>query len=286
VRAAIANGKVPARHRSCIVARMKAFAFAVLALTCACAPGRTTFQRYPNAAPTFDRTKSDAKAVELADKVVAAAGGMDKWNTVKQIRWSEQVSNAGKVVIDGEEGWDRWNARHYGRVFGDHGDVVIKRDLYGERHEAWGEQPGDKKMQLDPKDAEPATKIAVERWQFDTAALCMPFLLEEPGSHLAYTGLVKGESAPLEVITLTFDPNDTARAGTSYQIGIDPATSTIERIEVVKTSGNLGYKLSGWTNVNGMKFPTVYNNLGLATEVINVKDIKIGDPEDSLYVTF
>ena len=264
---------------------MKSIALAVLALTCACGPGRSTFQRYPNAAPTFDRAKSDAKAVELADKVVAAAGGMDKWNTVKQIRWSEQVSNAGKVVIDGEEAWDRWNARFYGKVFGDHGDVVIKRDLYGDHQEAWGEQPG-KRMQLDPKEAEQAAKIAIDRWQFDTAALAMPFLLEEPGSHLAYGGQAQGDNGPLEIITLTFDPNDKARAGTSYQVGVDPATNTIARLEVVKSTGNLGYKLSGWTDVNGMKFPTVYNNLGLTTEVINVKDIKIGDPEDSLYVTF
>lgn len=265
---------------------MKSFAVAVLALTCACAPGRSTFQRYPNAAPTFDRTKSDAKAVELADKVVAAAGGMDKWNTVKQLRWSAQVSNAGKVVIDGEEAWDRWNARAYGRVFGDHGDVVIKRELYGEHHEAYAEQPGNKRAQLDPKEAEPATKIAVERWQFDTAALCMPFLLEEPGSHLSYGGQAQGDSGPLEVIAITFDPNDKARAGTSYQVGIDPATNMIARLEVVKASGNLGYKLSGWTDVSGMKFPTVLNNLGLTTEVINIKDIRIGEPEDSLYVTF
>src|SRR3569623_3850006 len=97
-----------------------------------CAPSRTTMARYPNAAPSFDRANSDPKAVELADKVVAAAGGMDKWNTVKQIRWSGQVTNAGKVVIDGEEAWDRWNARAYGRVFGDHGDVVIKRAIYGD----------------------------------------------------------------------------------------------------------------------------------------------------------
>ncbi len=265
---------------------MKSLALAVLALTCACAPARSTFQRYPNAAPTFDRTKSDAKAVDLADKVLAAAGGMDKWNTVKQLRWSEQVSNNGKVVIDGEEAWDRWNARQYGRVFGEHGDVVIKRDLYGDHHEAYAEQPGNKRMQLDPKEAEPATKIAVERWQFSTAALCMPFLLEEPGSHLAYGGTVQGDSGPLELITITFDPNDKARAGTSYDVGIDAATNTIARLAVVKASGNLGYKLSGWTDVNGMKFPTVFNNLGLTTEVINVKDIKVGDPEESLYVTF
>lgn len=267
-----------------MVRGMRVLLLAALAAT-SCGPSRTTFARYPNAVPAFDRAHSDPKAVELADKVLAAAGGMEKWNTVKQLRWNETVSNAGTVVIDGEEAWDRWNARHYGRVFGDHGDVVIKREIYGEQLDAFGEQPG-KRARLDPKETEQAAKVAQERWQFDTAALCMPFLLEEPGSKLAYTGQAQGDAGPLEVITITFDPNDKARAGTSYQVDIDPQTNQIARIEVVKASGNLGYKVSGWTEVNGLKFPTIENNLGLTTEVINFKNIKIGDPEDSLYVTF
>ena len=35
-----------------------------------------------------------------------------------------------------------------------------------------------------------------------------------------------------------------------------------------------------------MKFPTVENNIGLASEAITFKDIKIGEPEDERYVTF
>jgi hypothetical protein len=267
---------------------MKATMLGAVAIAAAsCGPGRTTMARYPNAT-TFDRAKSDPKAVEIADKVAAAAGGMDKWNAVKQLRWAETVTNAGKPVIDGEEAWDRWNARHYGKVFGDHGDVVIKRELYGDHVEAWAEQPGNSRREaLPPDDSKAAIKIAQERWQFDTAALCMPFLLEEPGTKLAYVGPGQGDSGnPLDVISVTFDPADTARAGTSYQIAVDPKTNMIDRLEVVKTGGNLGYKMGGWTEVNGLKFPTTQNNIGLATEVITFKKIEIGDPEDSLYVTF
>ena len=252
----------------------------------ACAPARTSIARYPTAAPAFDRTASDAKAVELADKVVAAAGGFDKWNAVKQIRWSETDTNDGKVTFDGEHGWDRWNARQYGRMIGDHGDVVIHHELYGEHDDAYGES-GGKREELGEKDKPNAMKQALERWQYDTAALCMPFLLEEVGSHLTYVGQAAGDNGqPMEVIKIEFDPKDKARTGTSYQVDIDPATNVIARIEVVKPGGNIGYKVGGWTDVKGMKFPSTMNNIGLPGEVISFKKVDIGEPEDSLYVKF
>jgi hypothetical protein len=251
-----------------------------------CGPGRTTMARYPTAAPTWDRAASDAKAVEIADKVVANAGGMDKWTAVKQIRWSETVTNDGKVVLDGEAAWDRWNARAYVRVTGDHGDVVIHHELYGDHDEAYGES-GGKREELGEKDRPQAMKVSIERWQYDTAALCMPFLLEDVGSHLAYVGQAAGENGqPMEVIKLSFDAKDLARAGTVYQVDIDPATSTIGRIEVVKPGGNIGYKPGNWTEVKGMKFPTTENNIGLPGEVITFKKVDIGDVEDGLFVKF
>ncbi|MEO8844760.1 MAG: hypothetical protein ABI591_23435 [Kofleriaceae bacterium] len=264
---------------------MKLTYLGVLALI-SCGPGRTTMARYPTAAPTWDRAASDAKAVEIADKVVAAAGGMDKWAAVKQIRWNETVTNDGKVVLEGEAAWDRWNARQYARLIGDHGDVVIHHELYGERDEAYGEE-GGKRQELGEKEKPNAMKVALERWQFDTAALCMPFLLEDVGSHLAYVGQAAGDNGlPLEVLKLTFDAKDPARLGTAYQVDIDPATSTIARIEVVKPGGNIGYKPGNWTEVKGMKFPTTENNIGLPGEVITYKKIEIGDVEDGLFVKF
>lgn len=248
-----------------------------------CAPSRTTMARYPNAAPAFDRAKSDPKAVEIADKVVAAAGGMDKWNAVKQLRWSLTITNDGKTVFDGEEGWDRWNARFYVRLIQDHGDMVVRRELYGDGAQAEAELPGNKKQKLDDKESPPAIKVATDRWQFDSAVLCAPFLLEEVGSHLDYVGKAQGDTGPLEVLKLTFDPADKARAGTSYQIDIDPQTFAVARVEIIKPGGNIGYKGSAFTEVNGLKFPTVETNIGLPGEVFTYKKISTGDVEDSLY---
>jgi hypothetical protein len=258
---------------------LAAVLFAAIA---SCGPSRTTMLRYPQAPAAFDRAGSEAKAVELADKVAAAAGPAEKWAAVKQLRWGETIKNDGKTVIDGEEGWDRWNARHYGRLIREEGDVVVHREIYGEGISAWGEQPG-KRVRLPDADAERASKVAAERWQFDSAVLGMPWIMEEPGTKLKYGGQANGETGPLEVILVTFDPNDKARTGSSFQVDIDPATNTIARIEIVKPAGNIGYKLSVWKEVGGLKFPTLLNNIGLATEVITFHDIVIGDPEEELY---
>src|SRR5262249_31019355 len=136
-----------------------------------------------------------------------------------------------------------------------------------------------------PADAAKILPIAVDRFQFDTAALCMPFLLEEPGTTLAYVGKGEGDTKdkPLDVIKVTFDANDKARAGSSYQIDVDPDTHMIARIALIKPGGNVGYKLSAWKDVNGMKFPMQENNIGYAGEVITFADLEIGEPQDSLY---
>src|SRR5688572_3589979 len=99
----------------CTTPRMKGFLLC-FALLAACG-GRSAFQRYPGAPVAFDRAGSEAKAVEIADKVFAAAGGVGNWDKAKQLRWRQVVTSDGKQIIDVEQIWDRWNARHLGRLF-------------------------------------------------------------------------------------------------------------------------------------------------------------------------
>lgn len=258
---------------------------ALLALV-ACGPGRTTMARYPNAPAAWNRAGSDPKAVEIADKVVANYGGMAKWQAVKQISWHESIVDEGKPPMEGEQAWDRWNARTMGRLIGDHGDVVVRRELYGEYESAYGES-GGKRQKLDDKESPPAIKVGIERWQFSSVALSAPFLLEEVGTVLKYNGQAKGDNdKPVDMIGITFDPGEKARAGTSYVVGVDPETSMIVRLEVVASGGNIAYKPDNLVEVNGLKFPTIEHNIGLPTEHIEFKDIKIAEPEDSLYSVF
>jgi hypothetical protein len=258
-----------------------------LVLLAACGPGRTQAVHYPGAPLAFDRAGSDPKAVAIADKVIAAAGGAAAWNGVKQLRWSENVAMDGKVTLDFEEAWDRWNGRHYGRLHRDTADVVVMRSLY---EEGGGAYAGKKVLhKLTGDDEATATTEGKKRWEFDTAGLTMPFLLEEPGTKLAYGGEVPGEEGkpPLDDVTVTFDAKDTNRT-TTYHVLVNRDSNMIERLELLKAgqpdTQRIGYKLDKWTTVKGMKFPGELDNIGLKGEVITFKDVATGDPDDSLYV--
>jgi hypothetical protein len=274
----------------------------------ACGPGRTSFARYPAAATAFDRAGSDPKALAIADRVIAAAGGAERWNQVKQLKWSEVYANNGKTVLSMDEAWDRWNGRHNTRLHkaGDatydveashnptqsvrsgEGDVVVMRKLYEEGGGAFFDS-GHGLLPLNAPDVPRALATARERWQFDTAALCMSFLLEEPGAKLSYVGEVAAEDGkpPLDDIKVSLDPRDPNRTST-YHVMVNRDTNLIDRLEIVEAgqpdTRRIAFHLGQWTEVNGLKFPTVDDNAGIQGEVITFKDITTGEPDDALYV--
>jgi hypothetical protein len=170
-----------------------------------CGAARTTFARHPAAAAAFDRAGSDPKAVEIVDRVIATAGGQAKWNATRQVRWSESVtSQAGAAPILFDEAWDRWNGRHFQRLRGDAGDVVVMRSLYEASGTAYY-QSGQATRALLRADIDRALGNARERWDLDTALLLLPFLLEAPGAKLALAGEAPGEAGqpPLDDVKLT-----------------------------------------------------------------------------------
>jgi len=251
----------------------------------ACGPGRTTFARYPGAAPTFDRASADPKALAVADKAIEAAGGAARWNDAKQLRWSQVVMLDGKEVIAGEQAWDRWNGRHHARARRPDGDIVVMRPLYAQGGSAFVED--DKQLHKMDNGTAASLAAARERWEFDTAVLFMPFLLEEPGTKLTYEAESNGDDGkPHDVLTVTF-PKDPTR-GAVYHIAVSRETNMIDRVEIEKTGattpGRLGYSLKDWHEGGGIKFPGTLQNLGLAGEVITFKDLTVSSPDDTLFV--
>jgi hypothetical protein len=256
-----------------------------------CGAARTTFALYPAASPAFDRAGSDPKAVEIADRVIAAAGGQDKWTAVRQVRWFESIATgeAGKPPITFDEAWDRWNGRHYQQIHGEGGDVVVMRSLYEASGTAYY-QSGQSTRALLRADMDHALGNARERFDLDTAILLLSFLLEAPGVKLALVGEAPGEAGqpPLDDIKVTFDPKDTTRTAT-YHAMVNRTTNQIVRIEIVKAGDpdtkRLGYKFDRWIDIGGMKLATVYQNIGLVGEVITFTSVAAdAEPDETLYV--
>jgi hypothetical protein len=256
-----------------------------------CGASRTTFALYPSASAAFDRAGSDPKAVEIADRVIAAAGGQDKWTAVRQVRWSESIATgeAGRPPITFDEAWDRWNGRHYQRIRADAGDVVVMRSLYEASGTAY-RQSGSATQTLPRADRDGAISNARERWEFDTELLLLPFLLEAPGAKLALVGEVPGEAdqPPLDDLKVTFDSKDPTRTSTIHAM-VNRTTNQIDRIAIVKAGDpdnkRIGYKLSSWVDVGPLKLATVYQNIGLVGEVVTFSKIEAApEADETLYV--
>jgi len=252
--------------------------------TAACGSSRTAFQRFPGAPPTFDRAGSVPQAVAVADKVVAAAGGMDNWNKAKQIRWAEQKVTDGKVAMQGEEAWDRWNGRMYGRADGPEGAEIAVISLYGDFVLAFAEAKNGQKETFDGKEKAIAVDKLKLEYQLGVAAMTMPFLLEEPGAKLEYGGERKDGDKGYHDLKLSFPDADRLHAGLVYHALVDETSNVITRVEVEKpaTGDRVGFELSDWTDAGGLKFPGTRKNLG-SGELEKSSNIRIGEPDDALY---
>lgn len=268
---------------------MRIASLLITTLLLACGPGRTTFARYPGGAAAFDRTAQDQKALEIADKVVAAAGGAEKWNAAKQLRWSQVITHDGKAIITGEQAWDRWNGRHHARAKREDGDIIVMRTLYEESPPHVFMDPGEnKRWKRIEGGADQAIAAAKERYEFDTAVLFMPFLLLEPGTTLAIAGVAQGDDGKeMDVLKVTLDPKDQTRTAT-YFVSVNRETNMISRIEIQKAgkgdNERLGYGVTQWSEGGGIKYPGAIENLGFKGEVVTYKDLTIESPNDELFV--
>lgn len=258
---------------------------AALTLAIACGPSRSTYARYPGGAVQFDRTSQDAKALELADQVLAAVGGAAKWTAAKQLRWGQAIQHDGKEVIGGEQAWDRWNGRHWGKARREGGDIVVMRSLYEDDAKVFMEK--QEKLRKIEGGADDAVKAARFRWEFDTAILFMPFLLQEPGTKLEVAGEAKSEDGKdQDVLKVTLDPKDRTRNAV-YFVVIDRETHLIARIEIQKAgkaeNEREGWTITEWSEAGGLKYPASVQNAGMKSEVALFSNLKVSDPEEDLW---
>jgi hypothetical protein len=261
----------------------------VAAVCGGCAPAHTTFARPPAAATAFDRAASDAKAVEIADQVIATAGGIDKWNAAKQLAWNTSATTGAKTPnVEYAEAWDRWNGRQHSALHAPDADIVVMRELYGDKGTAFARTGGQPQV-IGTADVAKAVSGARDQWQLSTALLFLPFLLEAPGTKLAYVGEGKDEQGRLlDDLKVTFDPQDPTRGGT-YHAMVDRTTHQIARIEITKAgqpdTARVGYAPDTVVDVGGMKLATVFHNLGFKDEVITFSKIAAtAEPDDALFV--
>ena len=257
-------------------------------LVAACAgSSRSTFAQFPGAPPAFDRANTKPEALEVADKILATAGGAEAWAKAKMVRWKQVILRDGKPVMTVQQAWDRWNARHWAEIDRDDGNNAgVTYEIYGDYRGGYVLNKADHKQPVTTKETLAAMQLARDAFKRDSAVLLAPFLLQEPGSKLEYQGDVKDDATGTEYkeLKVTFDPKDVARAGIVLHIYANKNTFVVGRVSIENEKGEqFGYMLSGHQMFGGIQIATERKNLG-SGEVVQISDVKVGGVDDELFM--
>jgi hypothetical protein len=263
---------------------MRLFVLALVFSFACGGPSRTTYARHPGAPLTFDRAASPKEALDLADKVLAAHGGAAAWEAAKQIRWKQAKLRDGQPAGNGEQAWDRWNARHFARIERDKGGAfAVMYEIYGKYSSGYIEGRSGGKQVVPTEEAAEGVKVSREGWNRDTMVMFAAFLLHEPGAKLEYAGMVKDGEVELHDLKLTFDPKDPARAGMVAHVYAEKDKFLVRRVELEIGGERFGYQIGEYQTAGGLQIPVERKNVG-SGEVFKVSDIKVGGPDDDLFI--
>ncbi len=271
---------------------IRATLLAALLAAAACGPGRTSAATQPTPA-AFDPSQSDANALTLVDGAITTLAGPDGWTTWDGVK---QLTFTAKYMLDGEtkgwyvHHWDRWNGRHNYQSADLNADappdktpwIEVFYDVFDKDAKPHGSYDGKEVMRAD---ADKFRKEARLRLADDSYMLTMLYKLRDPGVKLALDGEIAetdGVCAPsCNTVKVTFDP---AVGKDTWFVNFNKATGVPEVIEKLGTSGRIGFKIDGWIEAGGLKFPQRMQNIGLAGEVFEFSEIAIGDPDDRFYI--
>ncbi len=137
----------------------------------------------------FNLKDSDARAIEIADQVMAALGGRKNWDDTRYITWN--FFGRRRHV------WDKWS----GNLRMESKDGVVLMNLNTGRGRAWE----DGQEIAHPDSLAERLKFAKSAWINDGYWLLMPYKLKDTGVTLKYMGETTLENyGPSDILQLTF----------------------------------------------------------------------------------
>jgi hypothetical protein len=255
-----------------------------------CPKPRTAAATQPTPA-AFDPAASEAKALETVDAGLAAIGGRDKWDAVKELRFTVKYSLDGQLKSWTVHMWDRWNGRHNFQAVnletltGKPDDMrasEVRYDLFDSTKKPYATYAGQEIMRAE---ADKAADQAKKRLNEEGYLFTLIHKVRDPGVHLASLGETKTEGAcepSCTTIKVTFDPGV---GKDTWYVNYNATTKLPEVIESdVAGKGRIGYKIDGWVEAGGLKFPAKLQNLGLKGEIFEFSGVSVGEPDDNDYM--
>ncbi len=161
--------------------------------------------------PGFDRENSDARAIEIADRVMEAMGGREAWDQTRYITWN--------FFGRRRHLWDKWS----GDVRIEAGNRLILMNINTKKGRVWidGEEvthPDSLAKYLD---------YGYRAWVNDSYWMFMPYKLKDTGVTLKYLGegtMQNGRKA--DILQLTFS-NVGVTPQNKYHVYVDQKTGLV-----------------------------------------------------------
>ncbi len=210
------------------------------------------------AAARAEAPPSDPQAVAIADHVMDALGGKQKWDSLVGIRWTFGASTHDTVFASRRHAWDKMTGWH--RVEGKTRagqPFVIVHKLNTDEGKAWvngNAIEGDSLKKL--------IKSATSMWINDTYWMLMPYKLRDPGVTLKDDGTADYAGKTYDKLALSFD-HVGQTPGDRYWVYVDPKTYRVERWEMILQSDPpagppTAFTWEGWQEHDGLWFPTAH----------------------------
>lgn len=194
-------------------------------------------------APGFDAAGSDPRAIEIADRTMAAMGGRARWDAVRCVGWT---------IFGRTQMWNKWTGDY--RL--DEDTLTVIMNLGTRAGRVW--HSGAEVTDGDVRSA--ALDRARRVWTNDSYWVLMPYKLKDTGVRLAYAGERATEDGrAADVLGLTFSGvGDTPE--NRYEVFVDRATGLVSQWSFFKdaadTEARFTLPWNGWTEFGGVRLAT------------------------------
>lgn len=206
---------------------------------------------------TARAAEGDPAALELAQHVIEALGGAERWEALRGLRWSFGAEVNDTLRNERRHAWDKHTGWH--RVEGrtrDGGTFCFIHNIHTGEGQAWMNGHTIEGDSL-------ATLLARAKslWINDTYWMLMPYKLLDPGVHLTLEKPVTENGVTYDRLALSFEAGIGETPDDRYWVWIERGTHRVHRWEMVLTGREpppVAYTWEGWEEHAGLWFPTAH----------------------------
>lgn len=216
---------------------------------------------------------------QIAEQMMAAMGGTDRWNHAHFVRYDFIVSAGGKTVADRAHLWDKMTGRY--RLESKTKDGKASVALFNAADQKGSAYVDGKK--LEGAEAAKALKDAYGTFINDMYWLSMPWKWMDQGVNLKAAGQKPLNGQTYDVVELTFGKVGLT-PGDRYQAYVSPKSHLMEHWEYVLQSGNKGSWDWEYTTTGGVTLAKNHKSAD-GKMTIGMGDVKVTDQADEASFT-